>query len=57
MTDLTCRGGGEKVEYIELEKHATFAKDGIGTEFCYERDRQERFWLVSRQDIKEEWDV
>ncbi len=46
-------GGAVKCEDKEdmLEKHAVFAKDGIGTEFCYERDGQEGFWLVSMQEV------
>ncbi len=46
-------GGVVKCESKEdmLEKHAVFAKDGIGTEFCYEQDGQEGFWLISRQEV------
>lgn len=46
-------GGAVKCEGKEdmLEKHAAFAKDGIGTEFCYDQDGQEGFWLVSRQEV------
>ena len=46
-------GGVVKCESKEdmLEKHAVFAKDGIGTGFCYERDGQEGFWLISRQEV------
>ena len=46
-------GGVVKCESKEdmLEKHAVFAKDGIGTEFCYEQDGQEGFWLVPTKEV------
>ena len=46
-------GGFVKCEDKEdmLNKHAVFAKDGIGVGFCYELNGEKGFWLVPMQEV------